>query len=482
MIRVRFAPSPTGFLHVGGARTALYNYFYAKHCGGKFILRIEDTDIARSTRESEQMVLDSLLWLGITWDEGPDVGGQYGPYRQTERINIYKEYAKKLMDTGAAYEVYASAEEIKVLHENLMNAGKAPHYSKEMFKVYDTPERRDDFEKKGIKPAIFFNMPRKEYSFNDGIKGEIKFKKGSLGDFAILRSNGFPTYNFAVVIDDMLMKITDIIRGDDHVSNTLKQLAIYEAFDAEIPNFAHASTILGPDGKKLSKRHGATSIEDFKMKGFLPEALDNFLALLGWSHPEGKDIMSISDMIDNFSIDRMNSSPAIFDETRAKWINGHFIREESIDRITELSIPYIVDSGLMTYTQAESNLKWLKKAVDSVRKGVLTISEIPEKLKVYFDEVEPSLIDCSDEKSREIAVCLKNMTEMMENMDAWNPKEIIDLVKKALKVNKPDRKGFYSCLRKVLTDQDEGPELVDIIFLLGRTKVMNRIDKAAGKL
>jgi nondiscriminating glutamyl-tRNA synthetase len=482
MIRVRFAPSPTGFLHVGGARTALYNYFYAKHCGGKFILRIEDTDIARSTRESEQMVLDSLLWLGITWDEGPDVGGQYGPYRQTERIDIYKEYAKKLMDTGAAYEVYASAEEIKVLHENLMNAGKAPHYSKEMFEVYDTPERREDFEKKGIKPAIFFSMPRKEYNFNDGIKGEIKFKKGALGDFAILRSNGFPTYNFAVVIDDMLMRITDIIRGDDHVSNTLKQLAIYEAFDAEVPNFAHASTILGPDGKKLSKRHGATSIEDFKIKGFLPEALDNFLALLGWSHPKGKDIMSISDMIDNFSIDRMNSSPAIFDETRAKWINGHFIREENIDRITELSIPYIVDSGLMTYTQAESNLKWLKKAVDSIRKGVLTISEIPEKLKVYFDEVDPSLIDCSDEKSRKIAVCLKNMTEMMENMDAWNPKEIIDLVKRALKDNKPDRKCFYSCLRKVLTDQDEGPELVDIIFLLGRTKVMNRIGKAVGKL
>lgn len=482
MVRVRFAPSPTGFLHIGGARTALYNYFYAKHCDGKFILRIEDTDIERSTKESEQMVLDSLLWLGITWDEGPDVGGPYGPYRQTERTEIYKEHARKLIESDLAYEVYASAEEIKELHEKLMSEGKLPHYTKEMLDEYATEERKIDFKEKGLKPAIFFKMPKREFSFNDKVKGEIVFKEGSIGDFAILRSNGFPTYNFAVVIDDMLMKITDVIRGDDHVSNTLKQIAIYEAFDAEVPNFAHASTILGPDGKKLSKRHGATSIEDFRRKGFLPEAFDNFLALLGWSHPDGKDIITINEMIEKFTLERMNSSPAIFDETKAKWINGHFIREDSIDRITDLSIPYIVDAGLMTYTQAESNLKWVKKAVDSIRKKISTLAEVPEKLKVYFDDVEPLLMDCSNEETKKVAVSFKNIAEMMENMDAWNPKEIIGLFKKVLKENKPDRKLFYSCLRNVLTDQEEGPELVDVIFLLGRTKVMNRIEKAVGKL
>lgn len=316
MIRVRFAPSPTGYLHVGGARTALFNYLFARHTGGTFVLRIEDTDIERSTKESEEKLMESLLWLGISWDEGPDVGGPYGPYRQSERTKIYREHCDRLIKEGKAYPVYAYPEEIEKIHDELLAQGKPPHYSEELFKQFDTPERRKELEERGLQPAIFFKMPRREFVFIDIVKGKVAFKEGSIGDFVILRSNGLPTYNFAVVVDDMTMKITHVIRGDDHLSNTLRQLAIYEAFEVEAPAFAHVSTILGPDGKKLSKRHGHTSIEEFREKGFLPEAFVNFLVLLGWSHPDGKEIMDENEMIEKFSLERLNSSPAVFDVTK----------------------------------------------------------------------------------------------------------------------------------------------------------------------
>ena len=478
MIRVRFAPSPTGYLHVGGARTALFNYLFAKHYDGKFVLRIEDTDVSRSTKEYEEQLMESLLWMGITWDEGPDVGGETGPYRQTERTDIYVKMVEELINSGKAYRVYAYPEEIETLHDDLLSQGKPPHYDQQMLEKFNTSERKKEFEDKGLNPVVFFKMPRKEYRLVDLIKGEVIFKEGSIGDFVILRSNNQPIYNFAVVVDDILMEITHVIRGDDHLSNTLRQLALYEAFKAPIPFFAHVSMILGPDGKKLSKRHGDTSVEQFRDKGFLPEAFFNFLTLLGWSHPEGKEILSYGEIIENFTIDRVNTSAAIFDEAKARWMNGVYIRETDLDRITDLTIPFLVRAGLITLEEANANRKWLKRAIDSVRKGVELLQEIPEKMKLYFEEIQVKPLRPENEEQRKVFRSLEAFKDRIEYLNSWSNEEIVSTIKEILKEIKPDRKAFYMSLRHVLTASEEGPELVDVVFLLGRNKTLHRLQQA----
>ncbi|MDK2943743.1 glutamate--tRNA ligase [Mesotoga sp. H07.pep.5.3] len=482
MIRVRFAPSPTGYLHVGGARTALFNYLFARHYGGKLVLRVEDTDISRSTKEFEDQLMESLLWLGITWDEGPDVGGAFGPYRQSERGPVYREMIGDLLQRGQAYEVHAYPEEIEELHDKLLSEGKAPHYDQEMLKVFNTDERISEFESKGLRPVVFFKMPRKEYRLPDLIKGEVVFKEGAIGDFVIMRSNGQPIYNFAVVADDITMEISHVIRGDDHLSNTLRQLALYEAFGAPIPSFAHVSMILGPDGKKLSKRHGDTSVEQFRDRGFLPEAFFNFLTLLGWSHPDGKEILNHEEIVESFSIERVNTSAAIFDETKAKWMNGVYIRESDLERITDLAVPFIIQSKLMDAEDAVANRKWLKRAVDSVRKGVETLSEIPDKMRLYFEDPQVTVFTPSNDVEKGVYKALEAFKDRVEYLDSWNNDEIIGAIRGILKDLKPDRKAFYMTLRRILTSVEEGPELVDIIFLLGRNKTLNRLQRALNSI
>ncbi|MFW6120334.1 MAG: glutamate--tRNA ligase [Petrotogales bacterium] len=478
MIRVRFAPSPTGFLHVGGARTALFNFYCARHNEGKFILRIEDTDVERSTKESEEQLMNSLMWLGMTWDEGPDVGGPHWPYRQSERQNKYMDAVRKLIEKDRAYEVYAYSEEIEGIKKKLLSQGKPPHYEKEMFSRFDNKERRKEFEDRGLSPVVFFKMPRRNYKIVDMVKGEVTFREGALGDFVIMRSSGLPIYNFAVVIDDIDMEISHVIRGDDHLSNTLKQLVIYEALEVNPPVFAHVSMILGPDGKKLSKRHGATSVEEFKEKGFIPEAFTNYLSLLGWSHPDGKEIMNINEIIKNFTVERLHSSPAIFDEDKARWMNGIYIRELSLERIADLSKSHIVKSGLLNREEMELNKKWLKKAIDSVRKNAETLTDIAQRLSIYFDEPDyENIVIAQDEKYR-VSGSLLVMRDNLDHLDVWSQSAIIGAVKEAIKAREPSKKAFYHNLRRVLTGKDEGPELIDIIYLLGKNEVIRRIDKA----
>ncbi|HCO70499.1 glutamate--tRNA ligase [Mesotoga sp.] len=478
MIRVRFAPSPTGFLHVGGARTALFNYLYAKHYGGKLVLRVEDTDISRSTKEFEEQLMEALLWLGITWDEGPDVGGAFGPYRQSERGEIYRDMVRDLLERGLAYKVYAYPEEIEELHDKLLSEGKAPHYDQVMLESFNSADRVSEFESRQLNPVVFFKMPRKEYLLSDKIKGEVVFKEGAIGDFVIMRSNGQPIYNFAVVADDISMEISHVIRGDDHLSNTLRQLALYEAFGVPIPSFAHVSMILGPDGKKLSKRHGDTSVEQFREKGFLPEAFFNFLALLGWSHPDGKEILRHEEIVESFTIERVNTSAAIFDDAKLRWMNGVYIRETDLDRITNLTIPFIVESNLMTSEEVIANRKWLRRAIDSVRKGVETLSEVPEKMRLYFDDPELTPFSPSNDSEKGVYRALEAFKDRVEYLDSWNNDEIVATIRAILKEMKPDRKGFYMTLRYILTSAEEGPELVDVIFLLGRNKTLNRLQRA----
>lgn len=477
MIRVRFAPSPTGYLHVGGARTALFNYLFAKHNDGKFILRIEDTDLERSTAESEQSLLNTMEWLGFKWDEGPGVGGEYGPYRQSERMDIYKKVAQQLVEQGKAYEAYVYPEELEKIREELLAQKKSPHYNEEMLSQFDTSERREEYKAKGIEPVIYFKMPYKDYTINDLIKGEVTFKKGTVGDFVILRSTGLPTYNFAVVVDDALMKISHVIRGDDHLSNTLRQLAVFEGMEYPLPEFAHVSMILGPDGARLSKRHGATSVEKYQEMGYLPQSIMNYLALLSWSHPDEKEIMSMEEMVKEFTIERVNSSAAIYDEQKLRWMNGVYIRELDDDELTRYAKKYIIASGLMDETHFKSNYKWIREAVGSLKKKIHQFDEIPEKLEVFFKEPIFKKEWVQQIKDDDTDPAFIELYHQVKSADSWNIPDIYQLFKEVAKRVKVNSKKFYHMLRVVLTGEEDGPELVNVIHLIGRNQMLKRLER-----
>jgi nondiscriminating glutamyl-tRNA synthetase len=460
-VRVRFAPSPTGYLHVGGARTALFNYLFARKTNGKFILRIEDTDLERSEKVFEEQLINALRWLGLDWDEGPDIGGPYGPYRQSERTELYHYYAQELIKQGKAYEVYAYPEEIEQLREKLLAEGKAPHYTREMLEPYNTPERKREYEEKGLRPAIYFSMPRKDYVINDVVKGEVVFKAGSVGDFALLRSNGMPTYNYACVIDDGLMKITHVLRGDDHLSNTVKQVALYEALGWPVPVFGHVSMILGPDGSKLSKRHGATSVEEFKARGYLPEALVNFLALLGWSHPEGKEILTKEELISSFSLERLVKNPAIFNPDKLRWMNSEHIRMKDTKELVKLAKMFI---------NRDVDEAYLEKVIVAVKDRIEELSQLPELTDFFFERPNVSV-----EKTPEAVETYKALLEELQKVEVWNKENIYASFKTAMKNAKLKGKDFYMALRLILTGKNEGPELIDILEILGKEEVIARI-------
>ncbi len=482
MIRVRFAPSPTGYLHVGGARTALFNYLFAKHNNGKLILRVEDTDLERSTAESEQSLLDTMKWLGFEWDEGPETGGEYGPYRQSERMDIYKKVAHELVNKGKAYEAYVYPQELEVIREDLLSKKQSPHYNEEMLKKFDTPERRQEFQSKGLDPVIYFKMPFKDYTLNDLIKGKVTFKKGTVGDFVILRSTGLPTYNFAVVVDDASMKITHVIRGDDHLSNTLRQLAVFEGMDYPLPEFAHVSMILGPDGSRLSKRHGATSVEKYREMGYLPQSVMNYLALLSWSHPEEKEIMSMEEMIKEFTIERVNSSAAIYDEQKLRWMNGVYIRELDDDTLTRMAEKYIIEAGLMDEKSVASNYKWVKEAVVSLKKKIHQLDEIPDKITVFFKEPIFKKAWVEQIKDDDTDPAFIELYHEVKSADSWNIPDIYELFKQVTKKVKVNSKKFYHMLRVILTGEEDGPELVNVIHLIGRNQMLKRLERVVDNL
>ncbi|HPE68661.1 MAG TPA: glutamate--tRNA ligase [Thermotogota bacterium] len=477
MVRVRFAPSPTGFLHVGNARTALFNFLFARHHGGTLVLRVEDTDLERSSKESEKQQLDTLRWLGFDWDEGPEKGGDFGPYRQSERLDLYRQVAHRLVAQGKAYEAFVYPEELEQMRQQLLEKKESPHYSFEMMQPFDTPERRREFASRGMEPVIYFKMPRKDFRWVDLIKGAITFQEGTIGDFVILRSNGMPIYNFSVVVDDALMQISHVIRGDDHVSNTLRQLALYEAMEYQAPFFAHVSTILGPDGSRLSKRHGATSIESFREAGFLPQCLNNYLALLGWSHPDGEELFSMEKMVEQFSLERVSSNPAVFDREKLTWMNGVYIRAMDEEALFHFGVPYLEKLGYMDQQTSHANEKWVKEALKAVQKEIRTLEELPPYLHFFFDEPVPTPDLVSKVKQQGFSPVFSLLAERVESMDDWELASIMSVFKEVLKETGSKPKGFYPLLREVLTGQDFGPELVHVVHLLGRNKVLQRVER-----
>jgi len=478
-VRVRFAPSPTGNLHIGGARTALFNWLFARHNGGSFILRIDDTDLARSTEESTRGILSALRWLGIDWDEGPVVGGPYGPYFQSQRLDIYKDMALKLIDQGVAYYCYCTPEELAQRRKEAMASGKAPKYDGRCREL--SLQERKSKEAEGRKPAIRLRIPDSgETVVHDLFRGDVAFANDVLDDFIILKSNGMPAYNFACVVDDALMRISHIIRAEEHLSNTPRQILVYQALGYQLPVFAHVSMILAPDRSKLSKRHGATSVEEFRDSGYLPGALINYLALLGWS-PEGEEeILSLPELVNQFTLDRVGKTAAIYDIKKLTWMNGHYLNEEDLDRIVELAIPYFQKKNLISENPSQEEMDYLRKVVEAVRSRVKTLAEVADAAEYFFVD------DFSyDEKGVRKHFRKENAAEYLakakEKLAALSDftLETTEAAYRDLSEELGIKAGeIIHPTRLAISGRTMGPGLFDIMVILGKEKTLERMERA----
>lgn len=382
-MRLRFAPSPTGQLHVGNARTALFNWLLARGSGGQFLLRIEDTDAERSTGESERAILDDLRWLGLTWDEGPEVGGPVGPYRQSERLDLYRAHALRLVEQGDAYHCFCSAAQLDEERQRALAEARPPKYSR---RCRDLPRAEVAARVAGGEPAaIRFRVPDEagEVAFDDVVRGRVTFPASVIGDPVILRSEGRPAYNFAVVVDDALMKVTHVIRGEDHVSNTPRQVLIYHALGYAPPTFAHLALVMGPDHSPLSKRHGATSVREFRERGYLPEAMVNYLALIGWSPGGTDELLPIDELARRFRLEDVGKSAGVFDPEKLAWVNRHYLKACPAPRLVELAWPWFVREGWAT-GQASAGRVFLESIVPPAAASVDRLEEIPSRVRFLF--------------------------------------------------------------------------------------------------
>ena len=470
-VRVRIAPSPSGNLHIGTARTALFNYLFAKKMGGEYVLRIEDTDLDRSSEEYKQNIFDSLKALGLNWDEGPDVGGNYGPYKQSERFDIYPKFAQMLIDKGYAYECFCSNEDLDREHEEA-KAKKIPYkYSRKCLNL--TPEQKAELKAKGIKPSIRFKVDSKELVFNDLVKGELKFDTSLIGDFAIMKSNGTPTYNFAVVVDDMLMKITHVIRGEDHISNTPKQILIYEALGAEVPRFGHLGMILAPDRSKLSKRHGATAVSDFIKEGYLTEALLNFVALLGWAPSDGVEIKNVDEIAADFRIGEISSSNSIFEYEKLNWMNGQYIKKMDLSKLTDLALPF-----LNMYDTSKYSRPQLERIIEVTREPITLLKDLVFDTQYFFET--PNYDEVKELLNSEIAKnVLPYFAKEVEGYDFNNEEDIHEKLAN-LRTYFKEQFGYKPketmwAIRAALTGRTRGADMVAIIILLGKDEVLKRL-------
>jgi nondiscriminating glutamyl-tRNA synthetase len=468
--RVRFAPSPTGDLHVRNARTALFNWLFARHAKGSFVLRIEDTDRERTFPEFEKGIINDLKWMGIDWDEGPEKNGNFGPYNQFARLDIYKSYLQQLIASGRVYKCYCTEEELSLERQALLSRGLMPRYMGKC-RGY-TEEKCRELENSGLNPSYRFRVGEGTIEFDDVIRGPMKFNCEAVGDFIIVRSNGIPAYNFAVVIDDHLMEITHVIRGEDHLSNTAVQIMVYQALGFAPPRFAHHSLILAKDRSKLSKRHGSVSVKDFRENGILPESMVNYLALLGSSFAEAKEILSTDEMIREFSLDRAGKSGAIFDENKLEWVNEHYIRKLSSEELLKKAEPFLEAEGFKTEA---SDREWLSAVISSVQGELKKLSDAGPAISIYFDErfgfSEEARRVLENEKARNVVTSLiaaRRAADSGEGLYAQATRAVRE--RTGLK-----GKELFMPIRAAVTGRTRGPELERIFSLLGRDSLLKRI-------
>jgi len=471
-IRTRFAPSPTGFLHLGGARTATFNWALARKEKGDFILRIEDTDRERSKKEFEKAILEDLQWLGIEWDEGPDRGGPYAPYRQSERGEIYQSFITQLKAKNFIYPCYCTVEELEEERKKALKMGKAPRYSGRCF--FLSPEERKEKEERGIKPSWRFRIPEgKEIVLEDLVRGKVVFHTSSLGDFIVLKSDGVPTYNFACVIDDALMNISHVLRGEEHLPNTPYQILLYEALEFTPPLFAHVPIILDKNRAKLSKRKGEVNLQFFREEGFLPEAILNYLLTLGHSFPEGREIVEGEEIYPLFSLERIGKGGAIFDLSRLNWWNKTYIRRMDIKELEEKLLPWGGED--IKRFKKELGEERFYLLLDLIREESVTLKEIAEKLRDYVSVKEEKVEE--EEKFR----ILRFLFSSLNSLPApWKEKEIQENLRFWQKESGFSPSLFYPVLRWALTGDEEGPELDRLLVALGKEKVLEKIKARVG--
>jgi len=470
-VRVRFAPSPTGNLHVGGARTALFNWLFARNHNGKFILRVEDTDTKRSTRESEEAMIRDLKWLGLDWDEGPDIGGEHGPYRQSERKHIYKHFAEKLVEEGHAYLAFDTDEELAKMKEEQEEKKLDPKYNGRWKNA--SPEEVQEMLDKGEPYTIRFRVPEGErVEIDDTIRGKVAWDTDAVGDFVVLRTNGMPTYNFCVVIDDALMGINHVLRAEEHLSNTLRQALVYKALNFPLPTFAHVSLILAPDKSKLSKRHGATSVGQFKDQGYLSEAMVNYLSLLGWNDGTDQEVFKRDELVEKFSTDRITKSPAVFDNQKLRWMNGQHLRALPESAQAEMIGETLLGAGLVTdasgaFAKAASAL--VADRVELVQDAVLEVAAIvgyPLAENIASGKLA-KVLDDDFGQIADAVVTAYEAGELEAAVAEGNFKGFINGVGKSL-----GRKGkrLFMPMRVALTGRMEGPDVGEVLTLLSLAK------------
>lgn len=479
-MRLRFAPSPTGHLHVGNARTALFNWLAARHGGGTFILRIEDTDRERSTRESEEAIRADLEWMGLTWDEGVEVGGDYGPYRQSERLAIYTEYARQLLAAGKAYYCFCSPEMLEADRQAMLQQGLPPKYAGTCRGL--SPDAASARIAAGERAVIRLRVPAgREVTFNDVVRGAVTFHTEVIGDPVLVRSDGIPAYNYAVVIDDALMKVTHVVRGEDHISNTPRQVLLYEAFGWQPPTFAHLSLVMGPDHTPLSKRHGATSVAEFRQKGYLPEALVNYLALIGWSPGEGEEVLPLVELARRFDLSKVAHSAGVFDEDKLAWVNRHYLKTTEPRTLAGLAVPFLRDARIVIGTLSDAGKEWLVATIPPIAMSIDRLAQLPERLHTVFaydasesfarDEIRSEL---TSDSGRRVATALADelqTTARLIDRDIF--RAMANRVKEA---SGQKGKALFHPIRVVLTGEAEGPELDLLVPAIDRATTLSPLD------
>lgn len=474
--RVRFAPSPTGYLHVGGARTALFNWLYARHNGGIFVLRIEDTDVERSSWEMVAGILDGMKWLGLDWDEGPEVGGPHGPYFQSERLERYREAAARLVAAGRAYYCYCNPDDLKAKREAAEQAGQSWSYDRACAVLSN--EEISDREAAGAPRAIRFRMPDGATAYDDVVHGRIEFDNSVLEDFVVLRSDRYPTYHLSVVVDDIDMGITDVVRGDDHISNTPKQVLLYEALGAPVPRFAHVPLILGPDKRRLSKRHGATSVMEYERQGFLPEAMFNFLALLGWSPGNDRELFTREELVTAFSLDGISSSNAVFNPEKLEWFNSQHIARLTGDEITPRIEPVLREMGLWDDALRGERREWFHRVIEILKPRAKKLRDLAEQGRYFF--TDPAEYDEAAVKKHlaapGLAVHVAAWRETLAGVDPFSPAAIEAALRACAESQGIKAATLIHATRVAVTGQGVSPSLFDVVALVGRDRVVARLD------
>lgn len=469
---MRFAPSPSGELHIGNARTALFNWLFARHHKGTFVLRIEDTDEARSDIVFQNNLYEDLKWLGLDWDEGPVNDGAYGPYRQSERLDIYKRHLIALKEKNLVYPCYCTQEELEEERQNLILSKRMPRYMGKCRNLTDAEKNKKKNE--GRVPSFRFKIEPQVIEFKDIIRGLVRFDSEAIGDFIIMRSNGMPAYNFAVVIDDHLMDITHLIRGEDHLSNTALQLLLYKAFGYNPPVFAHHSLIFGKDRTKLSKRHGSVSVGEFRKKGIFPEALLNYLGILGTSYPNAQELLSREELIKHFSIERASKSGAVFDEDKLLWLNAIYIRNTETRDLLLKSLPFIESAG---YDISGVDENWLIEIIDLVKTDLVILSDIGNHLDIFLDD-KYKLTDEAEEiiKNDENSNVVRLFMEYLKNNNAEAGMLYSDALKYVKKQTNKKGKELFMPIRAALTGKTTGPQLDKIFSILGKDVALKRLN------